>query len=58
MFGLNRNREKDRYYLLPGMGGRAHRRKHKKTVIAALIVGSLVAGVLVLVLWFINCSHG
>lgn len=36
--------EKDRYYLLPGMGGRALRRKNRKFLLVATIVGLLVAG--------------
>src|SRR6266496_1995393 len=54
MFGTSRNRDKGRYYLLPGMGGRAHRRKHKKMLIIALIVGALAAGLLAWVLWLFN----
>jgi hypothetical protein len=35
--------EKDRYYLLPGMGGRALRRKQRKFLTIATIVGLIVA---------------
>lgn len=35
--------EKDRYYLLPGMGGRALRRKQRKFLTIATIVGLLAA---------------
>ena len=52
MFGLARDKEKDRFYLLPGMGGRAFRRKQRLilwwAILAGLLVSSLVAGVLFL----------
>ncbi len=52
MFSLSwfqKDRERDRYYLLPGMGGRAYRRKQKvflQCAIAAGIVVSAVVGIL------------
>jgi hypothetical protein len=45
-----RDREKERYYLLPGMGGGAYRRKRKKiiqcTLAIGLVVSAIVAGIL------------
>ena len=45
-------KEKQRYYLLPGMGGRALRRKRKRilqwSIVAGLFVAAAVAGVLYL----------
>ena len=50
MLGLQTKREKQRYYLLPGMGGRAARRKRKLmlqwAVIAGLFVSAAVAAAL------------
>jgi len=47
MFQSKRDKEKHRFYLLPGQGGRAHRRKQvfilKWSLIAALIVAALMA---------------
>lgn len=57
MQGSSRHRDKERYYLLPGMGGRASRRKRKKMIVAGLIVGTLAAGLLVLLLWFMNTHN-
>jgi len=52
MFGLTRDKERDRFYLLPGMGGRAFRRKQRVilwwAIGAGLLVSSFVAGVLFL----------
>ena len=52
MFGLVRDKEKDRFYLLPGMGGRAFRRKQRVilwcAIVAGLLVSSFVAAVLFL----------
>jgi hypothetical protein len=46
------DREKDRYYLLPGMGGRALRRKQKVilswTAVAGLATASVVGAILYL----------
>jgi hypothetical protein len=38
-----RDKEQDRYYLLPGMGGRALRQKQKASLIWALAVGLVVS---------------
>jgi len=46
--------EKDRYYLLPGMGGRALRRKNRKFLQIATAVGLLVAGLVGYVIYRAN----
>ncbi len=47
MFFSNSNKERERYYLLPGQGGPAARRKHRKilkwSIVAGLIFSSLMA---------------
>jgi len=47
-----RNKEKERFYLLPGMGGRALRRKRRVffwwSVVAGLFVSAFVAAILYL----------
>jgi len=44
---FRRNKERDRFYLLPGMGGRAHHRKQKRflgwSIAAGLAVSALLA---------------
>jgi hypothetical protein len=48
-----REKEKERYYLLPGMGGRAYRRKQRVMVKAALVVGLIVSALFALIAYFI-----
>ena len=43
---LSRDSEKERYYLLPGMGGRAFRRKQQIALVWAIAIGLVVSGVL------------
>ena len=47
---FTRDKEKDRFYLLPGMGGRALRRKRRIffwwSVAAGLVVSACVAAIL------------
>ena len=49
----HREKEKERYYLLPGMGGRAYRRKQKVIVKAALIVGLIVSAFFAVIAYFV-----
>jgi len=55
MFGAPKNKEKERYYLLAGMGGRALRRKNRLilrwSIAAGLVVSLLLAGLLYLLSW-------
>jgi hypothetical protein len=48
------DREKERYYVLPGMGGRAARRKHKKILRWAIVAGLFVSATLAGLLIFLN----
>jgi hypothetical protein len=52
-----KNKPKERFYLLPGMGGRALRRKHrfflKWSIAAGLVVSALVA----IGLYFLNAHR-
>jgi len=52
MFRSKANKEPERFYLLPGMGGRAFRRKQvtfwKWSVVAGLVVAAMVAAVIYL----------
>jgi hypothetical protein len=53
MFGIQKSKERPRFYLLPGQGGKAARRKEKMFLIWAVVCGlfasAAVAGVLYLI---------
>lgn len=56
MFGIRlrkRDRDKHRYYLLPGMG-RANRRKHHVFFRISLVVGIVVSAILAVILYLAN----
>jgi hypothetical protein len=50
MFGFGKRKERQRFYLLPGMGGRALRRKRRMffwwSVVAGLVASAILAGAL------------
>ena len=50
MLWFERNKEHQRFYLLPGMGGRARRRKELRflrwSIAAGLLASAIVAGIL------------
>jgi hypothetical protein len=54
MFGFKRNKETERFYLLPGQGGSAFRRKQKFILAWSIVVGLSVAAVLVALMYFLN----
>jgi hypothetical protein len=54
MFGFERERERQRYYLLAGMGGRSARRKHKWMMQWAFFTGLIASIILGLALYFIH----
>lgn len=57
MFGLAKSakdKERHRFYLLPGMGGRALKRKHKTILRWTIVAGLLVSAVVALMLYFMN----
>jgi hypothetical protein len=54
MRGADRDKERKRFYLLPGMGGRAYHRKQKFILQWALAAGLAVSVVLAVILYFLN----
>jgi len=47
-------RERRRFYLLPGMGGRAYHRKLRRFRLIAVAVGVVVSALLALAMWKLN----
>ena len=52
-----REKEKERYYLLPGQGGRAYRRKQKLIIIWSVVAALTFAVVMSIVMYFVNRSN-
>jgi len=47
MWGTDKAKERERYYLLPGQGGRSARRKHRRILLWSIIVGLFASAVFV-----------
>jgi hypothetical protein len=54
MPGLQTKKEKQRYYLLPGMGGKAARRKQKLMLQWAILAGLLVSAAVAVTLYLLS----
>jgi hypothetical protein len=55
---FSRDKERERYYLLPGQGARSMQRKRKLMLRWAVAVGLLVSLGLALLFFWINSLHG
>jgi len=54
MFRQKANKEPERFYLLPGQGGRAARRKHLYFLKWSIVVALGLSGILGLVMYLLN----
>ncbi len=54
IFKPKQKKTHQRFYLLPGMGGRAYHRKQRRIRAAAIIVGVLVSLALALGMYWLN----
>jgi hypothetical protein len=54
MFRSKVDRERERYYLLPGMGGRAFRRKQRFFLLWAVITAMGASAMLAALLYWLN----
>jgi hypothetical protein len=52
--GFHRNKEQQRFYLLPGMGGRAFRKKQKVILQWSIAAGLLASGAVAVILWMMS----
>jgi hypothetical protein len=49
-----REKEHERFYLLPGQGGRAYQRKQRMFLVWSILTGLLVSALLVGILYLLN----
>jgi hypothetical protein len=52
-----RDKEKERFYLLPGMGGRALRRKRRVFLMWAIAAGLVVSACMAAILYYMGGRH-
>jgi hypothetical protein len=53
-FRPKHNKEAERFYLLPGQGGAAYRRKQRFLLTCSIVVGLVVSAVLGALMYFLN----
>jgi hypothetical protein len=51
---FKKDKEKERFYLLPGMGGKAFRQKQNVFLLWALLAGAVVSLVVAACFYFLN----
>jgi len=54
MFGFEKNKERERYYLLAGMGGKAARRKHRWMMQWAIVTGVIVSIIVGVLMYYVQ----
>ena len=54
LFTIKRNKETERFYLLPGQGGAAYRRKQLYILKWSILVGLLVSVALGVLMYYLN----
>ena len=54
MFFSKANKERERYYLLPGMGGPAARRKQKKFLKWSIIIALIFSAILAVLMYWLD----
>jgi len=57
MAWLGKKKEKERFYLLPGMGGRNLRRKRRMMLKWSIAAGLVASGLLAYVLYWMGKRH-
>ncbi|HYG21918.1 MAG TPA: hypothetical protein VEH04_03985 [Verrucomicrobiae bacterium] len=51
---FKRDKERDRFYLFPGMGGRAARAKHRRILNWSIAIGLLVSSIVAICIYLAN----
>ena len=54
MFFGKKNKSRERFYLLPGQGGRSYFRKQRLILSWAIAVGLVFGGILAAVMWWLS----
>jgi len=54
MLWFERDKERERFYLLPGMGGRARRRKELRYLLWSVAVALIASAIMAAILYFIS----
>jgi hypothetical protein len=54
MLWFERDKERERFYLLPGMGGRARRAKEMRFLRWSVAAGVMVSAIMACILYFIS----
>ena len=57
IIAARRNKEQERYYLLPGMGGRSLRRKRLIMLAWGIVIGLIVSATVGFAMYYINSRH-
>ena len=57
MSWFERDKEKERFYLLPGMGGRARRQKELRFLRWSIAAGVVVSAIVAIVLYLLSRSE-
>jgi uncharacterized MAPEG superfamily protein len=52
VFGFKSNKPRERFYLLPGQGGRNYRQKQRKFLTWTVVVSLVFGALLTMVLWW------
>jgi len=55
MFLSNAKKERERYYLLPGQGGPAARRKHRIFLKWSIVAGLFFSALMALIMYLLDC---
>jgi len=58
MIGFGKDKERQRFYLFPGQGGRAARRKHRRILLWSVAFGLVASAIFVGVMYFVNRPTG
>jgi len=57
MFGRKAHKPRERFYLFPGQGGRNYWQKQRRLLIWAVVVATLLGGILAAGMWWYSKPH-